>query len=575
LAEIYLTSLDDKATPRAVRSTLSQFERQVPGSTETQRREVLDKAYHQAMDRITGQKPGFRNLALKALCWITCAARPLAPAELQHALAVEAGDSELDEDNIPRLERMVSICAGLVTIDEESHVIRLVHYTTQEFFQERWRDWFPTAHDEITDICITYLSFKDFETGMCKTYVEYNERLQLHSLYLYAIICLGQHIHKASARVKQKVIGFFGPGRNLEAAIQAWSVADRKPDEMRDSGDLFDPWCPNTRDALYLATCLGLEEVIQTLLEKRRSWPTGPTSKAVPLNDDGTAGYVDVAGGPLAPNLIEDGGEDAITTRFLKELGEQHQIGEMRTAGYTLLHMAAKNVKEEVAAHLLDQGSDIEARGRDGCTPLHLAAEVYAPAVVRLLLQTLTKPDHPTDAEEILIRLAAKKGADVTAKLLIDRGAGLDAVDSHGRTPLHLTARAGNEAVLKLLLLRGADIEAKDASGRTPLLMAVHRPLDHESEENLTVVNLLLDKGADVEARFSDGWTTLLVAVQYNLQSVSKLLLEKGADVKAQDNKGRTPLSIASELRSWDMVQLLRGWPGNRGAQSSELEGSA
>ena len=50
--------------------------------------------------------------------------------EIPDALAVEVGESELDQDNLSELEDMVSICAGLVIIDEESNIIRLVHYTT-------------------------------------------------------------------------------------------------------------------------------------------------------------------------------------------------------------------------------------------------------------------------------------------------------------------------------------------------------------------------------------------------------------------------------------------------------------
>ena len=48
---------------------------------------------------------------------------------------MEVGESNLDEDNLPEIEDMVSVCAGLVTIDEESNVIRLVHYITQEYFK--------------------------------------------------------------------------------------------------------------------------------------------------------------------------------------------------------------------------------------------------------------------------------------------------------------------------------------------------------------------------------------------------------------------------------------------------------
>jgi hypothetical protein len=38
----------------------------------------------------------------------TCAKRPLAPSELQHALAVEIGETQLDEENLPEVEDIVS-----------------------------------------------------------------------------------------------------------------------------------------------------------------------------------------------------------------------------------------------------------------------------------------------------------------------------------------------------------------------------------------------------------------------------------------------------------------------------------
>jgi hypothetical protein len=58
------------------------------------------------------------------------------------ALAVEEAKLELDEENLPEIEDMASVCAGLVTIDEESEIIGLVHYTTQDHFERTQRDWF-------------------------------------------------------------------------------------------------------------------------------------------------------------------------------------------------------------------------------------------------------------------------------------------------------------------------------------------------------------------------------------------------------------------------------------------------
>jgi ankyrin repeat protein len=58
-------------------------------------------------------------------------------------------------------------------------------------------------------------------------------------------------------------------------------------------------------------------------------------------------------------------------------------------------------------------------------------------------------------------------------KLLLEKGAELEAKDSSGWTALSYAARYGNEAVVKLLLEIGAELEAKSSSGQTPLLYAM------------------------------------------------------------------------------------------------------
>ncbi|KAK3934115.1 hypothetical protein QBC46DRAFT_368418 [Diplogelasinospora grovesii] len=103
LAQIYLRSLKDKTTLKAIRNVLTQF-------------------LKQTMARIGRQEPGFRELAEKVPSWITYAKRPLT--------TVEEGTFELDEENLPQIKDMVSVCARLVTVDDKSAIIRLIYYTT-------------------------------------------------------------------------------------------------------------------------------------------------------------------------------------------------------------------------------------------------------------------------------------------------------------------------------------------------------------------------------------------------------------------------------------------------------------
>jgi hypothetical protein len=78
------------------------------------------------MERIQLQKGDLPRDAMLTLSWIVNAKRQLKVHELQHALAVEIGQPSLDKDNIPSVNHIIQSCAPLVTIDEESNVIRLV-----------------------------------------------------------------------------------------------------------------------------------------------------------------------------------------------------------------------------------------------------------------------------------------------------------------------------------------------------------------------------------------------------------------------------------------------------------------
>jgi hypothetical protein len=136
LAQLHLDSLIGKRSPKAIKIALEKLPTGL---------EALDNAYNEAMERIEGQIADLKELAKQVLAWITCAKRPLTTLELQHALAVEIGESKLDEENISEIEDIVSVCAGLVTVDEQSHIIHLVQYTTQEYFERTQIVWFPSA----------------------------------------------------------------------------------------------------------------------------------------------------------------------------------------------------------------------------------------------------------------------------------------------------------------------------------------------------------------------------------------------------------------------------------------------
>jgi len=133
-----------------------------------QRRQTLHKmtngsglgdAYSTTSDRIREQRGNRVKLGMESLMWISCSAHPLKADELCHALAVEVGTTDLNIDNSPSTPTLLSCTLGLVTTNEKSSIVRLVHFTLQEYLAAHG-NLFATPHTMMSEICLTYLCFQ-------------------------------------------------------------------------------------------------------------------------------------------------------------------------------------------------------------------------------------------------------------------------------------------------------------------------------------------------------------------------------------------------------------------------------
>jgi hypothetical protein len=167
--------------------------------------------------------------------------RPLTTDELCHALAVDLGEldqdnildveeivsicaglirDELDQYDIPDVKDIISVCAGLVTVDEESNIIRLVHATTQEFFQRIRENWLPRAQLKIASTCLTYLSFKTFRSGGCPSDESFDIRRDQNVFLDYAACYWGQHARPVQEQVSELASFFLQDANLVSCAVQ-------------------------------------------------------------------------------------------------------------------------------------------------------------------------------------------------------------------------------------------------------------------------------------------------------------------------------------------------------------------
>ena len=143
-------------------------------------------------------------------------------------------------------------------------------------------------------------------------------------------------------------------------------------------------------------------------------------------------------------------------------------------------------------ARALAQGFDPNAIDEHGQPALILALQLESVKVAKVLMDAKgVQIDIRNHAGETPLMLAALKAEVDAATALIAHGA---AVQKEGWSPLHYAATGGSAAIVKLLLSKGANLEARSPNGSTPLMMAAR----YGNEE---AVDALLAAGADRTAK--------------------------------------------------------------------------
>jgi len=86
-----------------------------------------------------------------------------------------------------------------------------------------------------------------------------------------------------------------------------------------------------------------------------------------------------------------------------------------------------------------------------------------------------TETDPPFAGELTALHLALVGDHSDVAAYLVSHGARLDVRNGDGQTALHYAAASGDLPVIRMMLVKGADVNAKDTSGATPLdLSLIH-----------------------------------------------------------------------------------------------------
>ncbi|KAL2813422.1 ankyrin repeat-containing domain protein [Aspergillus granulosus] len=575
LAKFNMDTLDSKLNIKQVMLALRTLPKE------------LDGTYTDAMTRIAELPASTRESVMEFLRWVVFAEQPLHEREIEHALAVEQGDDDIDDDNIIRARILANKCAGLVHFDE-SDCLRLVHYSTENYFSQNRERWFPDGSPKLTSVCLSYLQFDIFKSGPCSSQdeaAEFDERLERYPFLRYASMSWGKHLRsKPNDDLNTQAINFLTHPGCLASVTQAlWYLENR--------GEIS--WDAKDGSPIHLAAHFGLQHLIEELIKRGY----GPDLK-------------DINGAtPLALAAVR-GNRDIVET--LLKAGAF--VNSVDNRGRTPLHQAITWGRLEITNLLLEQkGIDINF-GHERwsyLTPLILAAALGSVDELNLLL---ARPEievnkacsNPTAGTTALIFAARRDETKAVKALLGHPDINVDSKDDSGTTALTYACQAAYYGVAKALLDKGADTEVLQEGSKGTAIM---RAIDHN---RISIVELLIERGAnlhhkdvfdrgvlhsaavncraeilrillakdptlDVNMRDAHGKTTLHDIARFGDLETVEVLLAHGADPTIKDNHGRTPMRVAREMNMPHVLDMFlaaraRQKAGSAGRTNSGLQ---
>ena len=240
--------------------------------------------------------------------------------------------------------------------------------------------------------------------------------------------------------------------------------------------------------------------------------------------------------------------------------------------GYTALWYAfhalsgAYHLEDEKILRLLVKyGASLDtAFGQTKYTLLQVAIKNKKLELARLLLQNKASVDQKDELGNTALWYAYESGDEEMVKLLIEYGANLNAVFNGRHTPLQAALIGKKFEMACVFLQNKASVDQKDKWGHTALWYAY-------SKRDVEMLQLLIEYGASLHAVFSErGLPPLQAAVIDKKLEMARVFLQNKASINEKNKSGNTALWYAYYNDDAEMVKLLIEYGANLDAAFSK-----
>lgn len=557
----------------------------------------LDALYYRILTKV--DKSYWHDI-IHVLSWMAVAPRPLTTSELPIALALKerprkTGDMEIGF-NVPQF--LGSCLPHLVEVHENGDVTP-VHQSFKEFltettelFETRERNpFFINKYDanyEAGLSCLWYLGLEDYDgddhlrskllRALKSVFFIFDtdELLPRYPFLHYSMDHWGSHLAASNNRQNQKLSGSLMTDLHDRRDEVAWTYFEKTLLHDDGSGDILTTkldgrmrWAPAKPAifTLYLSRLWGLLK--QASLH------------GFDMNESGSPNFLpERERGAILASREEDtlvhtafDGDDLEAISCLVSLGAD--VNARGWQGRTLLHVLVnRQVPDDVATWLAYPGVNVNAQNDEGDTPLHFATrnDRHTENILEILLATpgidgSIKNDRGQDA----LTVAAHWGKfKATRRLLEVPGITLH----HSSLPyqtesalINAAIQGWSEVVIDILNMLPSIDQFQDWSNRTILHWTVIRNLHGGFDIALDKQTHILDR-PDIK-----GMTPLHYATDYGMLSMVEKLIQRGASTSERNKFGETPLHVACGHGDMPIVKLLLNHTPKRVVNGQDCSG--
>ena len=510
-----------RCLPPSVRRTLDELP------------ESLDETYERVLREI--KKPN-RDHARRVLQCLVVAIRPLRVEELAEVLAVDFRDEDGMPKLNPNWrwedeeQALLSSCSSLIAIvkSDGSRIVQFSHFSVKEFLTSdrlatangdilRYYIDFEPAHTILAQACLSVLLRLD-DRG------EESDIMNSSPLAKYAAEHWVTHSRdkNVSSRLRRPMEYLFDADKPYFAVWLRLHDIDT-PAPVESTFRQFTSLSKSGATPLYYAARCGFRDLVEYLIIKapKQVIATGgyfmsPMVAALAAGHYQTAKFLyDNGAHPnvkgfrrTTPLHSAANYADFEMVRILLEYNAD--VNARNTEGWTPLHSVSQGPYlgdtkvalslSKITRLLLDHGADLNARENDRFSPLHVAARYGRTEVARVLLDhcaslgagdavnntALHEYVNARDAEDKTpLHIASQYpvwgdpdfalSLSHVARLLLERGANVNAVRYDSYTALHVAAQFGRVEVVRVLLEHGANVDAEDEDSKTAFELASDR----------------------------------------------------------------------------------------------------